>query len=211
MIENMNRFFRLVTRFAMLNALWIGFTVLGLGVFGLFPATVSLFSISRKWIQGNEELPLLKSFVSYFKSVFVKANLVGWLAGGIGAVLYLNYRLIRQAGADVPLLVTVSFIIIVIFFTLMGVSAFPVSVHFTGGLIELFKKTAMFVFGRLHIACLFVMIVWGAIHFSLAFPTIILFFSGSVVSYLIMWFFIRTLHKLEKSYEEQTVSRVIKK
>nr|WP_276541114.1 DUF624 domain-containing protein [Salipaludibacillus agaradhaerens] len=195
----------------MLNALWIGFTVLGLGVFGLFPATVSLFSISRKWIQGNEELPLLKSFVSYFKSVFVKANLVGWLAGGIGAVLYLNYRLIRQAGADVPLLVTVSFIIIVIFFTLMGVSAFPVSVHFTGGLIELFKKTAMFVFGRLHIACLFVMIVWGAIHFSLAFPTIILFFSGSVVSYLIMWFFIRTLHKLEKSYEEQTVSRVIKK
>ncbi|MCR6108160.1 DUF624 domain-containing protein [Salipaludibacillus agaradhaerens] len=194
----------------MLNALWIGFTVLGLGVFGLFPSTVSLFSISRKWIQGDEELPLFKSFASYFKDVFVKANLVGWSAGGIGAVLYLNYRLIRHAGADVPLLVTVSFIIIVIFFMLMGVSAIPVSVHFTGGLIELFKKTAMFVFGRLHIACLFVMIVWAAIHFSLAFPTIILFFSGSVVSYLIMWFFIRTLHKLEKSHEEQTVSHVIK-
>jgi uncharacterized membrane protein YesL len=202
-MENLDRFFRLVTRFALLNLLWIGFTVLGLGLFGLFPATAALFSISRKWVQGNEEIALIKSFSSYFKNALVKANLVGWLTSGIGAVLYINYRLISQSGTDVPLLVTVSYIIIVMFFLLMVVSVLPISTHFTGGPVELFKKTALFVLGRLHMACLFVMIVWAATHLSLAFPAAILFFSGSVVSYVIMWFFIRTLHKLEKKNEGQ--------
>lgn len=46
------------------------FTLLGLGVFGIMPATAALFAVMRKWIQGQDNVPVLKTFWQEYKGEF---------------------------------------------------------------------------------------------------------------------------------------------
>ncbi|WP_396954475.1 DUF624 domain-containing protein, partial [Niallia sp.] len=41
-----------IAKLMYVNALWMGCTFLGLGIFGFFPATAAMFSVVRKWIMG---------------------------------------------------------------------------------------------------------------------------------------------------------------
>ncbi|RKL68231.1 hypothetical protein CR203_07025 [Salipaludibacillus neizhouensis] len=208
MMEKLDSFARIFTKFALLNILWLFFTVLGLGVLGLFPATVAMFSISRKWIQGDRDIPVVKTFWTMFKSNFMKANIYGWMIALAGVVLYVNYLIIVAAGTETPIFVVIAFILVVISYLLMIVSVIPVSIHFEGNGREILRKTSMFVLGRIHIALLFLLIVWTVGYMSLALPVFILFFSGSVLSYIMMWFFTQTLEKFEKKQALQMTERV---
>ncbi|WP_096438630.1 YesL family protein [Alteribacter populi] len=205
-VEKLENLFRVISKFALLNMMWLGFTVLGFGVIGFFPATVAMFSVSRQWVRGEQNIPIFKTFVTCFKQNVMKANLYGWATAFIGMVLFVNYQAITMSGAEVPLFIVISFILLVIFYLLMAVSAIPVSIHFEGNSFDLIRKTTLFVMGRFHIALLFLVLVWASAHVSLAFPTVILFFSGSVLSYILMWFFTRTLEKIEHKHAKQSFS-----
>lgn len=50
------------------NLLWIGFTILGLGIFGIMPATVAMFTVVRKWQMHETEISIWSVFKeTYFK------------------------------------------------------------------------------------------------------------------------------------------------
>ena len=53
-----------LARLMFLNALWFLFTFLGLGIFGIFPATASLVYIMYKWFDEDTEIPIFKTFYS---------------------------------------------------------------------------------------------------------------------------------------------------
>lgn len=205
-MEKLDQLFRVISRFALLNILWLSFTIFGLVVVGLFPATVAMFSVARKWVQGEEDVSVIKSFWAFFKVNFVKANIYGWICALVGFILYLNYQVMITSGTEVPLVVVISFLLLVLIYLLLIVSVIPVSIHFEGNGRDILRKTSMFIIGRIHIALLFLLIVWTVSYMSLAFPTVILFFSGSVLSYMLMWFFIRTLEKLEQKQIQQRLT-----
>lgn len=190
--------FQFITKFAWLNALWIGFTILGLGVAGFFPATVALFVTVRRWITTDNEGSTLRPFSAVYKANFLRANLYGWLLLAFGAVLYLNYHIIQQAEGAIPLPVVIAFMAVTALYILVLVTILPVSVHFEGGFTKVLKHTFQFIFGRPHVALLFGILVWSGIYLSLSFPAVILFFSGSIIAYMLMWFFNRSLEKLEE-------------
>lgn len=76
----MGGFYRIsewIMRFAYVNILWIAFTLIGLVFLGFFPATASLFAVVRKWIQGNNEVPIFSFFWTNYKSSFLKSNILG--------------------------------------------------------------------------------------------------------------------------------------
>ncbi len=62
-IDGYYRFAVWVTKFAYLNLLWIAFSLLGLGLFGLFPATAAMFAVVRKWINGEKDIPVFHVFL----------------------------------------------------------------------------------------------------------------------------------------------------
>src|SRR4051812_27089176 len=90
-------FYRLsdwIMRLAYVNLLWFSFTLLGGIIFGIMPATIALFAITRKWEMDKEEdFPIFKTFWESYRKDFIKANLLGvflFIAGGI-VVLYYVY------------------------------------------------------------------------------------------------------------------------
>ncbi|MDV2685628.1 DUF624 domain-containing protein [Alkalihalophilus lindianensis] len=197
MMKKIDLLFRLISKFALLNLLWIGFSILGLGVIGFFPATVAMFSISRKWVRGEEDITVFSGFWSEYKRMFVKSNIFGWIVALIGFLLYINYQVIISLGTETPFIVVLSYIFVVLMYIMFVVTLVPVAVHFEGGTLAILKKTFQFMVGRVHIALLFILLIWASVYMSLAFPTAILFFSGSVLSYMVMWFFTNSLKRIE--------------
>src|SRR5699024_1459768 len=112
------------------NILWLLFTVIGLGVLGLMPATAGMFAVVRKWIRGEDDLAIFKTFKDSFRAEFLKANILGYILLIVGYFLYLDIQFMRiQEGLFYQFF---TYLIILVFFlyliTLLYV--FPTFVHF---------------------------------------------------------------------------------
>lgn len=187
---------RTVTRFAGLNLCWLLGTALGLGLLGFFPATVALFQVTRQWVLEDAEEISLRLFFSHYRACFVRANLGGWLFAVIGLVLYLNHQLIVAADGAVPLPLVLCFLLTVGLYLMLAAVAVPAALHFNGGTLNALLKTLYFVLGRLPMAFVMLCTVWAVGWLSLAFPALLLFFSGSVTAYALTSLFHQTLGRL---------------
>src|SRR5690625_6019457 len=66
-----------ISRFAYIQILWLLFTLLGLGLLGFFPATISMLAVMRDWFLSKPDSPIFRTFWSYYKKEFIRANLFG--------------------------------------------------------------------------------------------------------------------------------------
>lgn len=81
-----------ISRLALLNVLFLIFTFLGLGLFGLGPAIFAMAAVLRKWLRDEECSPL-REFWNTFRSSFLYANkVILSLLACAGVLLFdLNY------------------------------------------------------------------------------------------------------------------------
>ncbi|MGD6941000.1 YesL family protein [Cytobacillus gottheilii] len=75
------------------NVCWIAFTLLGLGVFGFFPATVALFTIVRKWLRNDTEFRVWKTFSEVYFKEWKRSNGIGLVFYSIGLFLFIDIRI----------------------------------------------------------------------------------------------------------------------
>ncbi|MGO4936027.1 YesL family protein [Fundicoccus sp. Sow4_H7] len=73
-----------------LNILWILFTILGLGIFGIGPATYAISKYLSRWLIYKEEPAVFKSFFTYYKENFLQSMLTSWIIIFIFYVLIVN-------------------------------------------------------------------------------------------------------------------------
>lgn len=119
-----------MVRLCCLNGLWILFTLLGFGIFGLFPATVGVFAVIRKWRTTSEEVPLFRTFWRLYRSSWVESNLLMIGFALMGWALAMDFRLVRML--DGPMLfMAQSFLIAASAVTFVALLyLFPVVAHF---------------------------------------------------------------------------------
>ncbi|WP_160720478.1 YesL family protein [Bacillus sp. USDA818B3_A] len=176
-----------IMRFAYVNILWISFTLLGLIVFGFFPATIAMFTVIRKWLLKQTDTPVFKTFWMTYKKEFVKGNLLGLIIGIIGFLLYSNIRIVEATTVPAFKLLYIPNVIVILIFILTLFYLFPVLVHFDVRLREAIKNS--FILMTLNPISTFIMAtLTGFLCFIfLKIPGVILFFSGSLIAYLLMW------------------------
>lgn len=113
-----------------LNVLWILFTLLGFGFFGLFPATIVMFDILREWHIKQNDPKLFPYFFKKYKRVFLKANLFAGLFYLTGQTL-LMFLQILQANAGVGYAVSSGIIFgMLMIFIVVLIYFFPIFSHF---------------------------------------------------------------------------------
>ncbi|MCA1010681.1 YesL family protein [Halobacillus halophilus] len=62
-------------RLAILNVLWIAFTLMGGGVFGIFPASAACVALLREWM-ADRRPPPVAFYWNIYKRSFLSANVV---------------------------------------------------------------------------------------------------------------------------------------
>lgn len=190
-----------ITRLAFLNVLWISFSVLGLGILGLFPSTAATFTVARRWVLGETDIPIFKTFWRAYKKEFKNSNLLGYVVTVFGYILYLDFLFINVAANNFAAILTIPLFIVTILYCLTLIYIFPVFVHYDMKLLEVLKSsffimilnpltTIVAVVGMLGIA----FILWK-------FQGLALFFSLSIFSVTIMMPALRAFEKV--NYKQQ--------
>lgn len=187
-----------ITKFAFLNVLWIVFSLMGGIIFGVFPATIAMFTITRNWATGNTELPLFKSFWEYFRSEFFRSNLLGIfvIIGLFITILDLLY--IQMHGT-----LNWTFIPLFAFILLFGLFLFylfPTYVHYDIKLVQVIKNAFLIMLinpinSLIMILCLllFAILVW-------VMPALAFIFGGSTYAFITMHFSLKSFHKINQTH-----------
>ena len=110
-----------------LNFLWLFFSAIGLFVFGLFPATIALFTITRQLLLDIEK-PITQTFWNSYKSEWLKGNGYAVLSYIFLFILAIDFYAIYTVHALHILLIPTFIVAFIIFGTLFFL--FPVYVHF---------------------------------------------------------------------------------
>lgn len=121
-----------------LNILWIMFTIIGLGLFGFFPATVSLFTIIRQLLL-KEETSIIKTFFQTYKREFFKANGVGLILFILAYILYMDLLFLDTIQNIFFYFFQIALIIVSILYLITLIYIFPVYVHFQLKFFQYFK------------------------------------------------------------------------
>ncbi|MGP4038581.1 YesL family protein [Gracilibacillus sp. D59] len=177
-----------VMKVCFLNVLWIIFTIIGLGFIGFFPATVAMFTIVRRWIKGDVEVPIFKTCWDCFKKNLFKANILGYISAAGGVVLYLDYLLVKHISGPIQIVLMFLLITISFYYVMVVFYVFPVYVHYDIRLMECFKYA--FVIGSSYpLRTIYMAFATFVIYFvTVSLPVVFLFFSGSILSLLLMRF-----------------------
>ncbi|WP_101842878.1 YesL family protein [Halobacillus sp. Marseille-P3879] len=119
-----------ITRFAYLQLLWILFTLAGVTIAGIFPATAALFSIMRDWLKGKREVRLFSAFSTYFKAEFWKSNLLGLVLLFITALMGIDLYFIQEYLGQSFSWLYIPWFALLITFSLFLSYVFPVFVYY---------------------------------------------------------------------------------
>lgn len=176
----------LIVNLFKLNVLWIAFTLLGTIVAGIYPATISALTISRKWLLTKDYSVTTKEFSSLFKKEFKQSNLFGLMFSVAGGILLLNFILLSQLTVSVPIIVPIAFYILLFFFITTLIWFFPLYVHRDNKFFKQLKNAFVIGILKVPITMLQCVSLFLLLYISLALPTMFLFFTFAIISTLWM-------------------------
>ncbi|WP_202077711.1 YesL family protein [Caldalkalibacillus salinus] len=190
-----------IMRLAYVNLLWILFTLCGLIILGFFPATAAMFAITRKWIMGEVEVPVFRSFLEYYKRDFLKSNTLGLVLIIIGTILIVDLRFFRETLSGLTQLLYYPFLTITFFYLLMLFYVFPTFVHYDIKNFQVLKNALIIMIMNPVQTIMMVVGVFAFYYVMLTIPGLIPFFSGSVLAYVMMWFSYTAFTKVQQKKE----------
>ncbi len=210
--DNFNKVAYWMLSLIYLNLLWIMFTVLGLGILGLFPSTVALFGVVRLMVmkEGQEPFKFFQSFWRIFKKDFWRANSFGLLFTFVCYFLIFDFQFVQLSNGQFNfLLPALFFILISSILTLLFF--FPVYVHFELKYFQYIKQSFL-------IAITSPLELFGilastlAMYFFLTFlPGAIPLFSGSLLAYAITVLSFRAFRRIEQKQKVQQEKPLVNK
>jgi uncharacterized membrane protein YesL len=193
-------FYRLcdwIMKLAYINILWISFSLLGLIVFGLFPATAAMFVIVRKILMDKDEIPILKTFWESYKSEFLKSNILGLILIITGYILYIDILFLRNSTGFINLLYYPT-LVLALGFVLTLLYVFPTFVHFDQRILQVIKNAFVIMLMNPLSTVLMVIGSFAVYLLMTTIPGLIPLFSGSILSFVIMWASFFAFSRLKK-------------
>ncbi|SEP82571.1 Uncharacterized membrane protein YesL [Virgibacillus subterraneus] len=184
-VSSLDLMFQWITRLFVLNLLWLTFSIVGFVVLGIFPSTVAALSVAKKWTNGERDISSWKTFKHYYKNEFLASNKIGMFLALIGGLLYLNYNLIANAKGEVFMGTIFAFYLIVFFYFIIVIWFFPLLVQYQNSFIQQLKNAMIIGIAKIHYTVAIALVFFYVTYLSLQFPSLILFFSISVL--LVAW------------------------
>jgi uncharacterized membrane protein YesL len=184
-----------VARLAYLNLLWIAFTLIGFVLLGFFPATIAMFSVCRKWVMGDQDAPIFKTFFHSYKTEFKKGNLIGVCLMAIVYILWVDYRILQASANSNLQTLAYLFFLLFVFYVIFLLFLFPMYVHYELKLRQLIKNTFLLAIASPLTGIVLVTAVLLVYYLSLSISGVVVFFSGSALALFLMWLSYRVFQK----------------
>lgn len=186
-----------------LNFLWLFFSAIGIFAFGLFPATIALFTITRQFLLDIDK-PITRTFWEVYKTEWVRGNGYAVISYIIVLILAIDFYAIYMFDSLSILLIPTFIIAFIIFGTLFFF--FPVYVHFDLAFLPMIKQAFLFTITSpftVILNVLSIVLIYGIFNIM---PGAIPLFAGSVLSLFVMKFSLRSFKKIEQRKVSEAVT-----
>ncbi|MFD0586672.1 YesL family protein [Paenibacillus sp. GCM10027627] len=165
----------------------------------LFPATAAMFTVARKWVTGEVDVPLFKTFFRGYKENYKQSLLGGIVYTLLFILMFIDFIAYReQLGA-------IAYIFLALL-ALLGASVFnyfSMLVHYHMKTFQLIKNAVLITIGKPIRSITTALMCGLVIYFSFAHFTFLLpFFTGSVVAFVAYWNFNIIYTKLQEQAEK---------
>lgn len=187
-----------ILKLAYVNVLAIASSLLGIVVFGIFPAITATFSVVRKWLTGYSDIAITKHFFKVYRREFLKSNLVGWCFTLIGGVLYINLSIAEIINQEMIHLSYYPILAVFILFLCLSLFVIPVYLHYKASVLSVIRHSFIMLFIQ---PLNTVLMLAGIIFFYLTINTIpglIPIFGISGFVFIIMYFSLRTFERVSE-------------
>ncbi|MCM3271212.1 YesL family protein [Paenibacillus elgii] len=170
--------------------------------FTIFPSTTAMFSVARKWLTGEEDVPLFKTFFRGYKDNFVQSLLGGLIYILIGAILYTNFQFYgNQTGTFGILRFLVLSLTVLLIISLFHF--FSILSHLHMKILQIVKNALLITIGN-PVRSLSMIVLNGIVlyvSFNM-FTFLIPFFMGSLIAVVSFWHFNLIFGKLQEKQQE---------
>lgn len=191
-----------ISKFAYLNVLWIGFSLVGLVVLGFFPATVAMFVVVRKWLLGDTDIPVFGTFWSTYKAEFIKSNGLGLILGVVGVLIVLDLFFIRNLGGSFVRAIQIPIYLFIFAAVMTLLYIFPVFVHYELKIVHMIKNSFLLMLINPLENVVMVISLVMVLFVVKYIPGLGFFFGGSLSAAIIMAACYRTFQKTERKKEK---------
>ncbi|MFD1780990.1 YesL family protein [Fredinandcohnia salidurans] len=188
-----------VTRLVYINLLWIVFSLLGLGVLGIFPATAALFSVIRRWVlRENEEIKVFPTFWNAYKSSFKDSQFIGYILTAIGALLYFDYHFFTAHEGPIFFAIKIVTLGAIFIFIMIALYIFPLYAHFQLKLFTYFKNAFFIGLSQLLISILMVISTVILFYALMRFSGFLFIFGLTLPAFWVTWLSHLAFRRVEK-------------
>ncbi|MDL0434524.1 MULTISPECIES: DUF624 domain-containing protein [unclassified Niallia] len=169
------------------NLLWLLFTAAGLVLFGIFPATAAMFSLTKQWLEGAGDDHMFREFMLKFKAYFIQANILGAIVLFTGILLYVDFQFFLQAESTIFVVFRYTLLTIAFVYIIMLPYLFPLLVEKKQTIREVLKSMLFMSITRIaHSAIMVIGTITIFAVFS-RFAGFFLLFLGSTIALWLTW------------------------
>jgi uncharacterized membrane protein YesL len=170
--------------------------------FTLFPATTAMFSVVRKWVMGDVDVPLIKTFWKGFKENYKQSMLGGFIYALLGALLSINYTFYSNQAGNLSI-VSVIFIVLMILLLASLLYFFSILSHLHMKTLLIVKNALMLTVGNplgtiVMVASNLVILYFSFFQFTFLIP----FFMGSLCATATFYLFYKTYLTIQIKQEQ---------
>lgn len=171
--------------------------------FTLFPATAAVFTVARKWVMGDVDVPLIKTYFRGYKENYRQSMCGGLVFVLFAALTYLNYTFyLGRSGA--ASLLSILFIVLTIISLAAMFHFFSIMVHFHMKFWTIIKNCLLLTIGNPGMTVLLltangIVIYVSVYHFNFLIP----FFMGSIIATVSFFAFFRIYDRMKTMNESK--------
>jgi uncharacterized membrane protein YesL len=169
--------------------------------FTLFPATSAMFSVARKWVLGDTDVPLFKTFFRNYKQNYVQAMVGGFFYALLFAILIIDFQVYLKQMAGFQLLAYL-FIALMLLLLISLLHFFSLLSHFHMKTIQLLKNALILTIGRPIRSLIMAIGAVAVLFISTRFTFLIPFFFGSIIAVYTFYNFNMVIQKMMLLKEE---------
>ncbi|MFB9278276.1 YesL family protein [Cohnella cellulosilytica] len=149
--------------------------------FTLFPATSAMFSVARKWVLGDVDVPLFKTFFRNYKQNYVQAMIGGVFYALLFAILIIDFQVYLKQISGFQILAYL-FIALMLLLLISMLHFFSLLSHFHMKTVQLFKNALILTIGRPFRSLAMAIGAVVVIAISMRFTFLLPFFFGSIIA-----------------------------
>lgn len=193
-----------ILRLIWTNLLWIGFTLLGLVVFGIMPATVALFTVTRRWTRKELNFSIWQVFKDTYFQEWKDSNKIGIVFWLIGFVLIVDLRFALHVEGFYSLFLYFFFVFLFLIFIMTLIFFFPIYVHYTFSIKDYIKQSFIYSIVSIKETILILLGLFFIAFLIYRTPGFIPFITGVLPAYWIMNVCMNKFKDLEKKYAQES-------